>query len=1068
MVHVLEDSSKVVSKIFHIADIHIRLFKRREEYLEVFKNLYEEIRKKADDESIIVIAGDLVNSKVEMSPEMISMTSGLLRELSNIAPTIVIPGNHDCSLNNPQRLDAISPIVDNLQHDRSFYKNIFYLKKTGLYRFGNILFSNMSILDTNENYIKASDISAEYNSLTKIALYHGVINNAILDTGYIMKDDNMSIDFFDGYDIVLLGDIHKKQTMQTYQENPKKPTIAYCGSIIQQNHGESLSNHGMLVWDVKNRAFEFCEIENSHGFVTFDINNGKIISDEQNVPAKPRMRLKVTETTATELKELLVYIRKKYSPDEVSINRTHSAIQDLHEINKIDVSKIRDVQFQNSLIEDYLKTNFNANADELKKVFEINKRLNSILPVEDVTRNILWKPKLFQFSNMFSYGEDNVVDFSKMNGIVGLFSTNASGKSAMLNALSFCLFDKCSTAFKANNVLNNRKKSFKCELNFEINGEDYFIKKVATKSAKTEKVSVKIDFWKSTADGEIVDLNGDKRQDTRSIIQSYIGSYEDFALTCMCTQNDPANFIDLGQSERKDLLGKFMDIIIFDKLYEIGTEESKELSTAIKQFEKRNFDEEIANIESSLEMYAKELTLLQSNQKKLVDDRKNLNDDVVGLARKLVDIDKSIVDINSLESNKKEKEERIKKLTGVVNDITDEISKKVSEYELLKSNVISFADRDMDTEYNELIGFESEREILQSKIDELKIHVDHKLEKIEKLGKLEYDPNCKYCMNNIFVKDAISTKQSLSEDKQLASRLLEHRTELDIKVKEKEFIRDEWKKIESDKNKMQQLQMYIVAADAKRTSQKSKIISLQSELEKTIRNIELYYKSKEDIENNKKLEEQISELKIKIASISREIESIENKLVNCNSQILFNKNQKNAILEEIKKAKDIEDEYYSYQYYLEAIKRDSIPYDLITKAIPAIESEANNILNQIVDFSIMLDVDNKNIACRLVYDESRYWPLELASGMETFITGLAIRVALINISNLPRPNFLAIDEGFSALDSENAANLPMIFDYLKSQFDFTVVISHLDYMRDFVDITLDLKKEDDFSKIIYT
>ena len=41
---------------------------------------------------------------------------------------------------------------------------------------------------------------------------------------------------------------------------------------------------------------------------------------------------------------------------------------------------------------------------------------------------------------MFSYGEDNVVDFTKLNGIIGLFAPNASGKSALLDAWHFvCL-----------------------------------------------------------------------------------------------------------------------------------------------------------------------------------------------------------------------------------------------------------------------------------------------------------------------------------------------------------------------------------------------------------------------------------------------------------------------------------------------------------------------------------------------------------------------------------------------------------------------------------------------------
>ena len=46
----------------------------------------------------------------------------------------------------------------------------------------------------------------------------------------------------------------------------------------------------------------------------------------------------------------------------------------------------------------------------------------------------------------------------------------------------------------------------------------------------------------------------------------------------------------------------------------------------------------------------------------------------------------------------------------------------------------------------------------------MKIHVQHKLDKINKLGKLEYDPKCKYCMNNIFVKDAIQTRKEVEND----------------------------------------------------------------------------------------------------------------------------------------------------------------------------------------------------------------------------------------------------------------------------------------------------------------
>ena len=86
--------------------------------------------------------------------------------------------------------------------------------------------------------------------------------------------------------------------------------------------------------------------------------------------------------------------------------------------------------------------------------------------------NILWTPKEFKFSNMFSYGEDNLIRFEKAQGIMGIFAPNASGKSSMWDALSFCIYDKASRTNISKNVLNNRKSTFHCKFNFEIDGVD--------------------------------------------------------------------------------------------------------------------------------------------------------------------------------------------------------------------------------------------------------------------------------------------------------------------------------------------------------------------------------------------------------------------------------------------------------------------------------------------------------------------------------------------------------------------------------------------------------------------
>ena len=167
-----------------------------------------------------------------------------------------------------------------------------------------------------------------------------------------------------------------------------------------------------------------------------------------------------------------------------------------------------------------------------------------------------------------------------------------------------------------------------------------------------------------------------------------------------------------------------------------------------------------------------------------------------------------------------------------------------------------------------------------------------------------------------------------------------------------------------------------------------------------------------------------------------------------------------------KQVTELEETHNLFEYYLNSLGRDGVSYELIQKALPMIEGEINNILGQIVDFGMQLEMDGKSINAFIVYDDQK-WGLEMCSGMERFISGLAIRIALINVCNLPRPNFLVIDEGFGTLDNENLQSLYMLFAYLKTQFEFVMIISHIDSMRDAVDTIVEIKKVNGFSNVKY-
>ena len=127
----------------------------------------------------------------------------------------------------------------------------------------------------------------------------------------------------------------------------------------------------------------------------------------------------------------------------------------------------------------------------------------------------------------------------------------------------------------------------------------------------------------------------------------------------------------------------------------------------------------------------------------------------------------------------------------------------------------------------------------------------------------------------------------------------------------------------------------------------------------------------------------------------------------------------------------------------------------------------NGILSQIVDYGLLIEVDGKSINTYIAYDEENIWPLELCGGMEKFIAALSLRVALGNVSNLPRPNFLAIDEGFGVMDAERLNSIYLLFEHLKTQYDFILVISHIEHMKDIVDTYIEIKKTKGYSTVQY-
>jgi DNA repair exonuclease SbcCD nuclease subunit len=246
----------MIKKIFHSADWHIRNHDRHEEFEESFKLFLESVLtgNLTYNEGIICITGDLFETQDQVSNEANLIVVKALKRCLEAHRVVVIIGNHDLPRNR-FRLDAITPIVEAIGDS-----NLKYSKISESFKIDNLCFTHYSFLDNfNIRSPLKKDVSKKY-----IGLYHAPLKNCKNPLNFVfekkMQEYETDIKLFEGCDVVLMGDIHFPQKIQSGSF-----AAYYCGSLYQQNFGEYVDHHGFGILDVETLDYEFIPIINSYG-----------------------------------------------------------------------------------------------------------------------------------------------------------------------------------------------------------------------------------------------------------------------------------------------------------------------------------------------------------------------------------------------------------------------------------------------------------------------------------------------------------------------------------------------------------------------------------------------------------------------------------------------------------------------------------------------------------------------------------------------------------------------------------------------------------------------------------
>ena len=919
----------------------------------------------------------------------------------------------------------------------------------------------LSVFDE-DNWCSPSDKDA-----INIALYHGAIDKSKTDSNWTLGGDH-SIEIFDDFDFAFLGDIHKTQKLD------KEGRIWYAGSTVQQNFGESLDK-GYLLWDIQSKddfTNKLITFSNPKPFVTLKL------TAKGNLPrAKPpegaRVRIVSEENVSLDkVRKAVEVIKFNYSPESVTyLNRAAGKQIQVNAPDGLKKEDLRDVKVQESLMAEYLKE-FDLTEEMLSKVYDLNKLYNKqIEESEDVYRNVNWSLQSLEWDNLFNYGGNNSIDFSKLEGIVGIFGKNYSGKSSIVDTLLYAMYNSTSKSIRKNlNIINQNKDSCKATAILKINGDDFVVERNSEKYIKrlkgveTQEATTDLEFYKRALDGCTTGLNGTSRQDTDKNVRKYFGTIQDFLMTSMASQLDSLSFINEGSTKRKEFLAKFLDLEIFDKKFKIAKEQSAVTKAALKRLEDIDFESEltmarreISKTEMSIEKNKAMCTTHREETKEITEELKTITVMIESVPAEIIDPVSTLRSISH-------KEEIILNTTAEKIKARELLTESESKFEKISEFLQEF---EIGTYLEKRQQIDSMESDLQKLIGDMKIESESRNRNLKKQQLLsqvpcgnEY-PTCRFIRDAHAASNLIQVSESRISDwsreiNQLGSNIVGLNPDL---------IKSHISKYEQLLSKKSDLANKIATCKLKIERSENLLFKEQVELERLKNKSDEYNENKEAIENLKQLMTESDILKRRIEEKLISIDSCEARIVQLHKKHGSLEQQLVFKQEQYEEYETLKSDFAAYHLFMTCCHPNGVSYEVIKRRLPYINEEISKILTNIVEFEVFITNNEDKLDIFIKHPKHDPRPLEMGSGAEKTIASMAIRLAFLTVSSLPKSDLFILDEPGTALDEDNMEGFVRILEMIKGDFKTVLLISHLDNLKDCVDMQINIERKSGYAHV---
>ena len=790
-----------------------------------------------------------------------------------------------------------------------------------------------------------------------------------------------------------------------------------------------------MKWDLFNPKPDFNYKTMAHKLDTTTLENPYIQVIWEDIPEN---------FTQERIKSVKQYFQKKYNSNNINVVtkvKTEEGVE-----QTIDVSmNVMDKNYQKELVTSLVESK--GHGQLLNSIMNIDSAVEQRMITNEVeiTPFKKWYIRKIEFSNFLSYGENQVIDFDKCNGITVVESDppNFGGKTVLtVDLLLFLFFNTTTKTQKAEEIFNRFTDKNKVSVSGEItiDGEDYIIARtIERKKNKAGEWNVKteLEFFKKLADGQLLNFTGEQRRETENFIKKSIGEEDDFLMTILTTASNLEDLIDSKPTARGQILSRFLGLEFIKKkeetAKELYSEFSKGMMSNVYNTESLRQDNEtskseIDRLKSEISEADEKNLDVEQRLKKGQDYKDNL------LKSKYTDLDQELVILNPehLKNNIKDGEERVKRVKGQIEEVSVVEPKEFYH--------------------------EDKHDEVKEEINKTKIELNRARDKWEDISdmvdKYGNGVECQHC--GIKLMEAELTKKKISELdewKDKVNTLTEQVQNLEEKEKSFRALKQDFDTYERNKLIKEKYELSLESEQLKLEQLKDKLVRYEGVQEKIKKNNDI---DAQLIKANMRIDELMNEKRgydrIKVSN-NLNIEKYGERIEKNNDIIA-------KIAEEFEREK-------LYKIYLDVFGKNGITKMIMKTMMPLINQELQRLLIDSCYFNLEIRISEKNEVEFIMIDNSTGIEklMSSGSGYEKTIASMALRAVLAKVSSLPKPNILAFDEAFGKISNENLELVGEFFIKIKSYFEKIFVISHNPLINNWADSVVRITKIDNVSKV---